>query len=165
MAAFLLDRTQRVKIGNNYSHTGLPNGGVPKGAICGPKCFMMYINDLSTLVPLYKYVDDSTLFEICEMNSISLMQESVNIAAEWTKNNDMKINSEKSKEMIISYTHGNLGNEVPNILIEGKVVERVDHDKLLGITIRFDMEEACGQYCEESWKENLYAISAQTSRC
>ena len=73
------------------------------------------------------------------MNSISLMQESVNIAAEWTKNNDMKINSEKSKEMIISYTHGNLGNEVPNILIEGKVVERVDHVKLLGITLSNDL--------------------------
>ena len=100
---------------------------------------MMYINDLSTPVPVYKYVDDSTLFEICEMNSISLMQESVDIAAEWTKNNDMKINSEKSKEMIISYTHGNLGNEVPNILIEGKVVERVDHVKLLGITLSNDL--------------------------
>ena len=98
MAAFLLDRTQRVKIGNNYSHTGLPNGGVPQGTICGPKCFMIYINDLSTPVPLYKYVDDSTLFEICEINSISLMQESVNIAAEWTNNNDMKINSDKSKK-------------------------------------------------------------------
>ena len=95
MAAFLLDRTQRVKIGNNYSYTGHPNGGVPRGTICGPKCFMMYINDLSTPVPLYKYVDDSTLFEISEMNSISLMQESVNIAAEWTNKNDMKINSEK----------------------------------------------------------------------
>ena len=44
-------------------------------------------------------------FEICEFNSISLMQESVNIAAEWTNNNDMKINSEKLKEMIISYAH------------------------------------------------------------
>ena len=67
------------------------------------------------------------------------MQESVNIAAEWTKNNDMKINSKKSKEMIISYTHGNLGKEVPNILIEGKVVERVDHVKLLGITLSNDL--------------------------
>ena len=139
MAAFLLDRTQRVNIGNNYSHTGHPNGGVPLGTICGPKCFMMYINDLSTPVPFYKYVDDSTLFEICEMNSISLMQESVDIAAEWTKNNGMKINSEKSKEIIISYTHGNLGNEVPNILIEGKFVERVDHVKLMGITLSNDL--------------------------
>ena len=96
---------------------------------------MMYINDLSTPVPLYKYVDDSTLFEVCDRNSKSLMEESVNIATEWTNNNGMKINSEKSKEIIISYAHGNLGNEVPNILIGGKVVERVDHVKLLGITL------------------------------
>ena len=74
MAVFVLDRTQRVKIGNYYSHTGHPNGGVPHGTICGPKCFMMYINDLSTPVPLYNYVDDSTIVVICECNGISLMQ-------------------------------------------------------------------------------------------
>ena len=75
---------------------------------------MMFIHVLSTPVSLYKNVDDSTLFEIWEMNSISLIQEYVNIAAEWTNNNGMTINAEKSKEMIISYAHsGNLGNEVP----------------------------------------------------
>ena len=96
------------------------------------------------------------------------MQEPVNIAAECTNNNDMKINSEKSKAMIISYAHGNIGNEVPNILIEGKVVERVDHVKLLGITLSNDLtckRHVDNNYCEESWKENIYAISAKTSRC
>ena len=47
--------------------------------------------------------------------------------------------AEKSKEMIISFSHGDLGNEVPNILIDGKVVERVDHVKLLGITLSNDL--------------------------
>ena len=51
----------------------------------------------------------------------------------------MKINSEKSKKMIISYAHGNIGNEVPNILIYGKVVERVYHLKLMGITLSNDL--------------------------
>ena len=46
------------------------------------------------------------------------MQEYVNVAAEWTNNNYMHINSEKSKETLISYTHsGNLGNELPTIRI------------------------------------------------
>ena len=40
-------------VGNNYSYTLV----IPMGTICGPKCFTMYINDWSTPVPLYKYVD------------------------------------------------------------------------------------------------------------
>ena len=46
MATFLLDRAQRVKIGNGYSHSGHLNGGVPQRTLSGPKCFLIYINDL-----------------------------------------------------------------------------------------------------------------------
>ena len=83
MATFLLDSSTS-KNRNEYSHSGHPNGGVPQGTLSGPKCFLAYINDLRTTVPLYKYVDDSTLFEICDRNDVSVMQESVDIAAKWT---------------------------------------------------------------------------------
>ena len=62
----------------------------------------MYINNLETPDPLYKYVDDSTLFEICHRKSESVLQHSVDIAARWTLHNDMEINSDKSKEMLIN---------------------------------------------------------------
>ena len=39
VAAFLLDREQRVKIGNAVSRLGYPNGGVPHGTLSGPKHF------------------------------------------------------------------------------------------------------------------------------
>ena len=48
-------------------------------------------------------MDDSTLFEVCERNGVSLMQESVDISSKWTEENYMKLNNEKSKEMIISF--------------------------------------------------------------
>ena len=95
--------------------------------------FLLYINDLETHVPLFKYVDDSTLFEICNKNEISEIQESIDKAADWTSMNCMKINSKKSKEMIISFTQDvNFKKCVPNIIIEGIPVEVVKHAKLLG---------------------------------
>ena len=92
IATFQLDRTQQVKIGNNFSPPGHPKRGVPQGTLLGPKCVLVYIHDIETPVSLYKYVDDSTLFEICHRKS-----DSVDIAARWTLHNDMQINSDKSK--------------------------------------------------------------------
>ena len=71
ITTFLLDRTQQVKIGNNFSPPGHPKGGVPQGTLLRPKCFLVYINDLETPAPLYKYVDDSTLFEICHIERVN----------------------------------------------------------------------------------------------
>ena len=92
IVTFLLDRNQRVMTGSTCSRSGSTNGGVPQGTLSGPKC------DLESNVPLYKYVDDSTLFEICNTTDVSVMQESID---SWTNNNCMKMNSKQSKEMVI----------------------------------------------------------------
>ena len=98
MAAFLLDHEQRVKIGDAVSRPDYPNGGVPRGTLPGPKHFLVHINDLRTTCPIYKhvddstiYVDDSTIFEICNQSRVSVIQDSANIIVQWSNDNDMRI--------------------------------------------------------------------------
>ena len=43
-------------------------------------------------------MDDSAIFEICNTNEVSVIQESIDVAVEWTVNNDMEINPEKSRD-------------------------------------------------------------------
>ncbi len=102
-AAFLADRSHRVKLGAIYSSAGYPNGGVPQGTVIEPKTFLVHVNDLRTPSHLYQYVDFSTLFEICNLNSTSELQESVNIISEWSREYRMKINVTKTKEMVICF--------------------------------------------------------------
>ena len=95
MAAFLLNRTQRVKLGDVCSLWSSPNGGVPQGTVSGPKDFVIHNNDLHTPCPMYKCVDDCTLFEICNHDSVSILQQFANIVSDWSVRHDMEINITK----------------------------------------------------------------------
>jgi hypothetical protein len=63
-ADFLRCRYLRVKVGTNKSSWKLMHAGVPRGTKLGPLLFLVMINDLKTLFPLYKYVDDCILYEV-----------------------------------------------------------------------------------------------------
>ena len=100
----------------------------------------MYINDLETPAPLYKYVDDSTLFEICHRKSESVLQHPFDIAARWTLHNDMKINSDKSREFLISFMQDPyFRSTVPRLIIYGNVIDNVQYARLLGVTSSSDL--------------------------
>ena len=155
IATLLLDRTQQVKIGNSFPPPGHPKGGVPQGTLLGPKCFPVYINDLETATPLYKYVDDSTLFEICHRKSESVLQHSVDIAARWTLHNDMKINSDKLKEMLIScMQYPDFRSTVPRLIVGGNEIHNVQYAKLLGVTISSDL----------TWNKHVENIVAKAGK-
>ena len=104
---------------------------IPMGEYRKGHCLDLNVS-LFTIFPLYKYVDDSTLFEICDRNDVSVIQESVDIAARWIEQNDMNINSEKSKVIIISFAqYGNfrstilsLTKDIPNIILANKMCTR-----------------------------------------
>ena len=104
---------------------------------------------------MYKYVDDGTLFEICDRKGVSVIQESIDIAARWTEQHDMKIYSEKSKEKITSLAQDvNFRSIIPNIKIDGTDIAQVCHAKLLDMTISQDL----------TWNEHVENIVKKAGR-
>ena len=96
----------------------------------------MFIKYLTTIAPIYKYVDDSTIFEVCHEGDNTQIQESVDMVEIWTNQNDMRLNSEKCKEMIIDYSRNySLTFGIQSVTIGEQVLERVEHAKMVGVTI------------------------------
>ena len=116
-ASFLVNRPQRVKIGDCLSSWLTLNGSIPQGSWLGPFSFIVLIDSLQTLCPSHKYVDDTTLTELLSRNQSSCMDVYFNELQQWSQANHMLINEQKTKEMMItsSQVHASSVPKLPNI--------------------------------------------------
>ena len=134
---FLTVRQQRVRMGQDLFSDWLHiHGGVPQGTRLGPILFVIMINDLKTICPTYKYVDDTTIYEVCKPNTTSNLQEAVDTALIWSTENNMKLNPKKTHEMVIDF--GKARAQPRPLQIAGSNIETVSQSKLLGIIISND---------------------------
>ena len=91
------------------------------------------INDLQTECTAIKYVDDTTIYHTSNNPSDNSLQESVDTAIDWSKQNSMKINATKTKDMLVSFSRDT--PTVHNITVDGDIIERVSECKLLGVIL------------------------------
>ena len=79
-----------------------------------------------TPCPIYKYVDDSTIFEICNQDMVSVIQDSADVVEQLSCNNDMRINTTKTKEMVICFRRDRIFVDyLPYIYMNGNYIESV----------------------------------------
>ena len=89
---FLSNRNQRVKLAEDcFSEWLHVPSGVPQGTKLGPWLFIVMIDDLH--VPsadgLYKYVDDTTTYEVIRKNFASQAQAIVDEITRWSNLNKL----------------------------------------------------------------------------
>ena len=77
-------------------------------------------------------MDDTTVAEIVPRGDVGTAQRTVSTVAEWTVKNNMQLNADKCKELIIDFKK-NIHNFSP-LTIEGKDLSVVTSAKILGVT-------------------------------
>ena len=158
-ANFLHNRQQCVKVGHFRSNRKPVYAGVPRGTKLGPSFFFVMVNDLSTELPLYKYVDDCTVYETISASAIdsSILQQEIENITQWTSANNMKLNVNKTKEFTVSF----LKNQpsLPPLTVNNQPLEAVPTAKLLGVILTFDLKwsKHVEYICSEASKR-LYAL-------
>ena len=117
------------------------------------------VNDLSTALPLYKYVDDCTIYEVISATAIdsSTLQQEINNIAQCSYINNMKLNVQKTKEFTVSF----LKNMplLPPLTTNCQSLEAVQSTKLLGVVLSSDLkwEKHIDHICSNASKR-LYAL-------
>ena len=152
---FLSNRSQRIKLSEGcYSEWGSVPSGVPQGTKLGPWLFLVLINDLDVdnLANVWKYVDDTTASEVVAKGNRSHAQEIADKVAEWSTQNRVKLNSDKCKELRISFAKDE--PQFASIVVDGKELERVTSAKLLGLTISSNL----------TWNEHVSDVIKKASK-
>lgn len=137
--SFLQERTQFVSIRNNNSSCRVLRAGTPQGTRSGPNDFKLLINDLCFDIDYAKYVDDTTAVSVSDDPNDNSLQSATDQLLVWCNVNGMKINTKKTKEMLIYFGRRFSGAEVPQLIINGELIERVVSFKLLGVLFSSDL--------------------------
>ena len=139
--SYLLGRTQKVRIGKFTSEKCNILAGVPQGSVLGPLLFILFINGLPLHIKhsnIDIFADDATLHNSSKdiHNINNDLQMDVNNVLQWCKQNNMVLNENKTKGVLIG-TSQRLSRCQSDleIVINNHKIECSEYEKLLGIQI------------------------------
>ena len=134
--SYLTGRKQYVCVNGKTSNIDNLSHGVPQGSILGPLLFLIFINDLPNIFPIAHFVlyaDDANI--IVTGKTVEEIENKINFLipalTKWAGLNSLKLNTTKTKYMLISNTI----NHDFNIVIHNQQISRVKEEKFLGVLI------------------------------
>ena len=156
--SYLKDRSMVTCLNEIRSSPGYPSAGVPQGSVLGPSLFSTFINDFPQAIPYSTtilFADDTTIYvsgtNVQEISSV--LQSCLDATHIWMTNNGLKLNSTKSKCMLI---HSSRKRDFPplNLYLLGSQVEQVSSFNFLGVIINDTL----------TWSDHISFISKKVAR-
>ena len=102
---YLHNRMQFVKANNEKSELMPTSTGIPQGSALGPFLFLVFINDMPQHIHKSRcnmFADDNVLYTsgLSFINTKNDLQESIDEASKWYRNNHLPVNTVKTVSMI-----------------------------------------------------------------
>ena len=151
---YLSNRVQSV-VGSESDPAEVPSG-VPQGSVLGPLLFLIYIDDLPSVLhnlgpEVNLFADDVLLYHVVSKEEdFALVQEAVSLLDNWSVDNHLNFNLTKCKYMIISRK---LHPTLPNtpLLLSNHPLQRVFCYKYLGLLLTDNL----------SWSQHISSCSSK----
>ncbi|GBP40237.1 Probable RNA-directed DNA polymerase from transposon BS [Eumeta japonica] len=139
LKSYLSNRVQRVDVNGIKSSGSIVHMGVPRGSILGPFLFLVYINDLPSIVKdvheIVLFADDTTLLFKAKKQQPTYddVNNAISKVEKWFTANNLILNEMNTK--CIKFSLPNVRHGSGTISVRNKELEFVNSTVFLGITL------------------------------
>ena len=105
-AEFLKDRKMRVRVNGSFSNLAEVFSGVPQGSVLGPLLFLLFVNDLPSVIKSHirMFADDTKIWRTMKDSTDSMrLQQDLDNMESWCQEWLLKLNPSKCKVMHIGH--------------------------------------------------------------
>ncbi len=152
---FLTGRPKSVRVGHNTSSTTTLSTGAPQGCVLSPLLFTLLTHDCTAKFSynhIIKFANDTSVVGLISNNDETHYREEVAQLAECCGANNLSLNVEKTKEVVMDFRRNSVDH--PPLTIDSSTVERVSSTKFLGVHITEDL----------TWTTNTMSLSKKAQQ-
>ncbi|KAI4883582.1 hypothetical protein NFI96_033202, partial [Prochilodus magdalenae] len=103
---WVLDRPQSVRISNKISSTTTLSTGAPQGCVLSPLLFTLLTQGCAAKYNtnhIVKFADDTSVVGLITKNNETAYREEVQRLTDWWRTNNLSLNVDKTKEMVVDF--------------------------------------------------------------